>query len=555
MPAHKSWPSYGRFAQATYSPQLIAGLAILYFVAGKLGLRLAIVHPSATAVWPGTGIALAALLLLGYGVWPGIFLGAFLVNLTTAGSILSSLGIASGNTLEALLGAYLVMRFANGRKVFDRAEDIFKFLFLACVVATTVSASVGAASLFFTGFSRGMQLEQLWLTWWLGDMTGAILVTPCFLLWSAPTGARRSQRQLVPQGAALVSLLLVGAIVFGDFLFPNAQAYPLKFICIPFVVWVAFALRPRETALAMLAFSGLAIGSALHAARGLAIPNESLLVMQVFLGVAALTSLLVSVAVAERNRHEETLEKATIELEERVLERTRELEERIARQERAEEAVRGLSGRLLQTQDEERRRIARELHDSTGQSLAVLIMNLSNLSKKTGNPELSRQLDENTELVRSVSKELRTTSYLLHPPLLDEMGLRTGLRWYIEGFKERSNIEVVLNVAENLRFPPEIETMIFRVVQECLTNVHRHSGSATAAISLSNSGGKLTLQIRDEGKGIPPEKLTSAAGVGLRGMRERVKAFEGELEILSDQKGTLVRAVIPLRSSTGDSES
>src|SRR5436309_8829564 len=226
-------------------PIVVLGLAAIYLLAGKLGLLLAIVHPSATAVWPGTGIALAALLLLGYRVWPGIFLGAFLVNLTTAGSILSSLGIASGNTLEALLGAYLVMRFANGRKVFDRAEDIFKFLFLACILATTVGASAGAASL-LTGFSRGMQLEQLWLTWWLGDMTGAILVTPCFLLWSAPTGARRSQRQLVLQGAALVSLLLVGAIVFGDFLFPNAQDYPLKFICIPFVVWTAFELRPRE---------------------------------------------------------------------------------------------------------------------------------------------------------------------------------------------------------------------------------------------------------------------------------------------------------------------
>src|SRR5438445_8080289 len=138
MPAHKLWPSFGRFAQATYSPQLIAGLAILYFVACKLGLRLAIVHPSATAVWPGTGIALAAILLLGYEVWPGIFLGAFAVNLTTAGSIVSSLGIASGNTLEAMLGAYLVIGFANGRNVFDRAEGIFKFFLLACVAATTV---------------------------------------------------------------------------------------------------------------------------------------------------------------------------------------------------------------------------------------------------------------------------------------------------------------------------------------------------------------------------------------------------------------------------------
>jgi two-component system NarL family sensor kinase len=135
------------------------------------------------------------------------------------------------------------------------------------------------------------------------------------------------------------------------------------------------------------------------------------------------------------------------------------------------------------------------------------------------------------------------------------LGLRTGLRWYIEGFKERSNIEVSLNVAENLRFPPDMEMMIFRVVQECLTNIHRHSGSATAAISLSNSGGRLTLLIVDKGKGIPPDKLTSAAGVGLRGMRERVKAFGGELEILSDGKGTVVRAVIPLRGSADGRES
>jgi C4-dicarboxylate-specific signal transduction histidine kinase len=136
------------------------------------------------------------------------------------------------------------------------------------------------------------------------------------------------------------------------------RAYPLKFICIPFVVWVAFELRPREAALAVLAFSVVAIGSALHAARGVSIPNGSHLVIQVFLSVVAITSLLVSVAVSERNRHEESLQKAKIELEERVLERTRELEDRIARQERAEETMRGLSARLLHSQDQERRRIA-----------------------------------------------------------------------------------------------------------------------------------------------------------------------------------------------------
>jgi signal transduction histidine kinase len=263
------------------------------------------------------------------------------------------------------------------------------------------------------------------------------------------------------------------------------------------------------------------------------------------------------VAVSERNRHEQTLHRAKIELEERVFERTRQLEERIAGQERAEQALRGLSARLLQIQDQERRRIARELHDSTGQSLAVLTMNLSQFSKEVEKfrPELASQLTENAAIARAISDELRTTSYLLHPPLLDEMGLQAGLRWYIEGFKERSNIEVSLNLSENLEcLPPDLELMIFRVVQECLTNIHRHSGSATAAISLSNSMGRLTLQIRDQGKGMPPDGLagtagTGTAGVGLRGMRERVKGFGGELEILSDGKGTLVRAVLPFRAS------
>jgi two-component system, NarL family, sensor histidine kinase FusK len=546
------------YVRTSNSLRRIVGLTVVYFLVCKLGLSLAIIHPSATAVWPGTGIALAAIFLLGYNVWPGIFLGALAVNLTTAGSIVSSLGIAFGNTLEAVLGAYLVIRFANGRKVFDHAEGIFKFFLFACVVATTVSASIGTAALALTGLSRGVHWEALWSTWWLGNMAGAILLTPCLLLWSSRTEARGTRRGVVLQGAALLSLLLVGAIVFGGSLSVAGQDYPLKFICIPFVVWVAFELRPREAALAVLVFSVVAVGSALHAARGASIANGSLLVVQVFLTVVAITGLLVSVAVSERNRHEETLQKAKIELEERVLDRTRELEDRIARQERAEQSVLGLSAHLLQTQDRERRRIARELHDSTGQSLAALTMNLSVLSKKAArvSPELSSALDENTQIVQSVSDELRTTSYLLHPPLLDEMGLQAGLRWYIKGFEERSNIKIALDLPKNLeRLQPELELMIFRVVQECLTNVHRHSESPSAAICLHNSGGKLTLEIQDRGKGMPNEKLAAmagpgTAGVGLRGMRERVKVFGGELEIISDGRGTLVRAIIPLDSSS-----
>jgi signal transduction histidine kinase len=545
-----------KFAPTSRSLRRVVGLTLVYFVVCKLGLKVAILHPSATAVWPGTGIALAAILLLGYEVWPGILLGAFAVNLTTAGSVASSLGIAAGNTLEAMMGAYLVNRLANGRNVFNRAEGIFKFFLFACVVATTVSATIGTASLVLTGFGRGVSWESLWVTWWLGNMAGAILVTPCLVLWSTPPLVTRSRQQVPLQIAALISLLLVGALVFGGFLSPAWQGYPLKFICIPFVVWVAFELHPREAALAVLAFSIVAIASVFQGVRDVSTPNESLLVIQVFLSIAAMTGLLVSLTVEERNRNEATLQQAKHQLEERVRERTRELEDRIVREENAERALRDLSVRLLRAQDEERRRIARELHDSTGQSLAALAMILSEIGMKVGSdPALSRQIDESEKITRTVSDELRTTSYLLHPPLLDEVGLKAGLRWYIEGFKARSKIGVILNIPESLeRLPTDLELMIFRVVQECLTNVHRHSESPSVEISLCNSNEKLTLEIRDHGKGIPADRLVALTGsglvgVGLRGMRERVKAFGGELEISSDTRGTTVRATIPLRPS------
>src|SRR5438876_618668 len=163
----------------------LAILAIAYSIAGKLGLRLAVVHANATAVWPPTGLALAALLVRGYRVWPSILLGAFLVNVTTAGSVGTSIGIAMGNTLEAILGAYLVKRFANGLRTLDRPQDIFKFALLAGVGSITASATVGVTSLALAGFASWSNYTSLWLTWWLGDAAGALIVAPLLLLRSA----------------------------------------------------------------------------------------------------------------------------------------------------------------------------------------------------------------------------------------------------------------------------------------------------------------------------------------------------------------------------------
>ncbi len=228
---------------------------------------------------------------------------------------------------------------------------------------------------------------------------------------------------------------------------------------------------------------------------------------------------------------------------------------------RTNRGLRELSVRLLHVQDDERRRIARDLHDGTGQALALLCMNLSAMKAEADrlDSKLAQGLAENTAIVRQISTDLRTLSYLLHPPLLDEMGLASALRWYIDGFAQRSKIQVQLELPENWgRLSEDLEIAIFRVVQECLTNVHRHSGSATATIRLYESSGNAVLEVTDKGTGITAERMSQissmgAAGVGLRGIRERIKDFGGDLDVTSDGKGTAVRMVIPLTSGPSPS--
>jgi PAS domain S-box-containing protein len=226
----------------------------------------------------------------------------------------------------------------------------------------------------------------------------------------------------------------------------------------------------------------------------------------------------------------------------------------ITERRRAEESLRLLSGQLLQLQDQERRRIARELHDSSGQLLAALGLNLSLVGAESGNitPRAVKSLQESISLVQELSRELRTISHLLHPPLLDEVGLASGLRLYLDGFTERSKIRVDLELPGDLgRLQQDLETAIFRIVQECLTNIHRHSGSQVARIRIGRSDGQVSLEVQDEGKGIPHEKRGAmdsegTPGVGIRGMRERLRQLGGTLEIKSNGRGTVVVARVPV---------
>lgn len=287
-------------------------------------------------------------------------------------------------------------------------------------------------------------------------------------------------------------------------------------------------------------------------------PIHSFRVLDTAQLISVLAFLFASSAVVAmgevRRRYNQRLQNGQAELEVRVQERTVELDA-------VNKSLRDLSARLLQLQDDERRRIARDLHDSVGQLLAGLSMNLSAVRADIDRlSQTAAALTDSEALVQEMTKEVRTISHLLHPPLLDEAGLVSAIRWYIEGFAQRSKIKVDLDLPADFgRLSPELETAIFRVVQECLTNIHRHSGSAIAKIRLLRLDGQVHVEVEDKGKGIPIEKREEMAsagtpGVGIRGMRERIRQLAGALEITSNGNGTLILVRLPAAENASTTE-
>jgi signal transduction histidine kinase len=291
-------------------------LTALYFVAAKLSLKLAFLHASASPVWPPAGIALAAVLLLGYRVWPAIFVGAFLVNLTTVGNIFTSVGIATGNTLEAVAGAWLMHRFAGGAQVFDRAPNVFKFA-LVVLISTLVSPTIGLTSLALAGFADWGNYSAIWLTWWLGDATGNFIVAPLLILWFSATPRRWDRAALLEVILLFLLLFVLGQLVFGGWLPVASKNYPIAFICGPIVIWTAFRFTQRETATGIFILSALAVWGTLRGYGPFALEsdNESLLMLQASTAILIITAMTLAAGMAERRRAEAALEqqRATVE--------------------------------------------------------------------------------------------------------------------------------------------------------------------------------------------------------------------------------------------------
>jgi len=299
----------------------------------------------------------------------------------------------------------------------------------------------------------------------------------------------------------------------------------LAFAVFPFVIWAAIRFESAGAAVICFMIAAIAVWGT---AQGFGpfiehTPVRNAVLLQLFLAVISITGLMLAAVISERTQ--------------------------------AEYALRKLSGRLLQLQDEERRRLGRDLHDSAGQMMAALQMNLAALGHRLGAMEQksSDLLADSMEIADRVIKEIRTVSYLLHPPLLDEAGLASAVLWYVEGLAQRSHMKIDLNLSTTLgRLSPDLEIAIFRIVQESLINVHRHSGSPSANIHIGIERNQVLVTVQDCGKGIPSEFLDLATsipaglGVGIRGIAERVRELGGSLRIRRMFPGTSVEVTLPL---------
>jgi PAS domain S-box-containing protein len=313
----------------------IGALAILYFLAARLGLSLAFVNVSASPVWPPTGIALAAILLLGRRAWPGVFLGAYAANAVTTGWGPVSLAIAVGNTLEGVVGAYLVQRFAGGIDCFRNTRGFFLFAALGALAAPLLSATVGVASLVASGSAPLAAAPAVWLTWWLGDAVGAILIAPLFILWLAGPFDRLHRGKAAEAALLVAAALLVGAMAFTGLILPgdprslrDAQVL-VVFLALPLIIWAGLRFRMQGASTVAALFSAIAVWGTLHQYGPFASdnPNESLLLLQFFMGAITLMAIGVASLLRERGQLVEDLRGLGASLEARVQQRTTELQQ------------------------------------------------------------------------------------------------------------------------------------------------------------------------------------------------------------------------------------
>jgi len=553
-------------------------LALCYFAAAKVSLVFAIPPGYATAVWPPSGIALAALLLWGVRAWPGVWLGAALTNYSIDLSMPAALGIATGNTLEGVCAALLVSRLTGSNAEFRHPETVFGFAAVAAL-ASAVASSVGVWSLYFTGAVTGEQFLGNWYTWWQGDTTGILLVTPCVLAWAR--GARDGETragslELVLFGALLIAMLLA-VFARGPEVFDTR---PLAFLAVPFFVWAACRFSERAVTLTVLAANGWAIWCTVNGLGPFQYTlslNDALLMLQAFTSTGALVALVLWTLLRYRAEALRQLQTSKEALGQSAWSRMRALREQIEAHRDAQALAHigswswdASSNRVVWS--EELCRIFgiestnfegsleayfARVHPDDRERVRATIKNAYARQCSWDSTERIIRPDGETRILRSIGRAaprkgapaahihgvfIDVTEGARPEGMHDAQELLEMLRAYAEQFERHSGISVEV-VAGNPAIGLDQRTIrvLFWIAQEALHNVAEHARAHRAVVEFECEAGLATLTVRDDGKGFAPERQPKP-GTGMALMRERAEAANGKFWIESTPgNGTTLR--------------
>jgi signal transduction histidine kinase/CheY-like chemotaxis protein len=509
----------------------IAGFGIVYFAAGKAGLHFASLTANSSPVWPPTGIAFASLLLLGFQSWPGIFIAAFFVNLTTSGTLFTSLGIATGNTLEAVAAAYLTMRYANGRKLFEHAGDYFRFGGLS-MLAASISATVGVTTLALGGFAHWHEFVRIWVIWWMGDLGGFLVFAPFAILWFENPTLIGDRRRLLESSVTLAAVALFGILVFGGAVH-GIENYPVGFICFPILVWCAFRFGQREAATSIFI---LAVSADWGMMRGhgpwARFANEisSYILPQAFMMTLAVMTMTLAAVVWERKRAEADANEA---------------------RNRAEAANR--------TKDQFLAMLGHELRNPIAAlSSAVHVLKHSDVRSSQATPLLEIMVRQSGHLARMVDDLLDVERLIAGRVTLDRRPMNLGecarhcataMRVRDE-FMER-NIELRLDDVWIDGDPDRVA----QILTNLLSNACKYTRpNGKIVIGTRSEGDRAIIRVEDDGEGIPAELLPhvfdlfvqgdrlsdrnpGGLGIGLTLVRRLVKLHGGIVEVQSKGRG------------------
>ena len=477
----------------------LAAIGVIYFALAKGGLALASIHPSATPIWPPTGVALAAVLLGGYRTWPAIFTAAVIANATTAGSVATAIAIATGNSLEAVVGAYLINRWSSGCNTFSTPNSVAKFALICFVIATPISASIGLTSLATAGYIERTNFANAWVTWWLGDVTGALVIAPVIVLWASSHYHAFNRNEFLETVGVLATAAAVGLIAFSPLIEQTPSRGPLGFLAILPMLWAALRRGPRDTATVALVLAGMTIWGTLTGGGPFTTAdlNVSFLLVLMFLISITVPSLLLSADVEVRKKAEESLRRAQIELERKVAERTQELE-----------LANAAKSRFLAMASHDLRQ---PLH-ALGLFVAQLRTPLKSAERTKTIERVDATRKEMNEMFNSLLDMSRLDAGILTPKIT-EFPIARLLQKIETAFDQAAREKGLrLRVRRSDAWVRSDAMLLERILLNLVSNAVRYTSRGGIIVGCRRRGEMLRIEVWDSGPGIPEDQKQNIFG-------------------------------------------